>query len=115
MIKYRYNTSLYLTPCSQSPMDDADYINILDLKVTGPGSIPQKPLALVAKLSDSERSALESGRTQRTLTGQSKRLRVDIDAAPMEIQYCMSIQHSPTFIFVTTVGESVLSTLQKRS
>ena len=59
-IKDRESTSLFLTSYSQSPMDDADKVNILNS--TGPGSTPQEPLALVAKLSDSERSELESGR-----------------------------------------------------
>ena len=39
-------------------MDDSEKVTILD--GTGPGSTPQEPLALVAKMSDSERSALES-------------------------------------------------------
>ena len=39
-------------------MGDADKVTILNR--TGPGSTPQDPLALVAKMSDSERSALES-------------------------------------------------------
>ena len=41
-------------------MDDAEKVTILN--GTGPGSTPQEPLALVAKLSNSERSALESKR-----------------------------------------------------
>jgi hypothetical protein len=53
------STSLFLTPYSQSSMADADKVTILNR--TGPGSTPQEPLALVAKMSDSERSALESG------------------------------------------------------
>jgi hypothetical protein len=40
-------------------MDDSGKVTILN--PTGPGSMPQEPLALVAKLSDSERNALESG------------------------------------------------------
>ena len=51
-------TSLFLTPYSQSPMGDTDKVIILN--GTGPGSSPQEPLALVAKMSDSERLALES-------------------------------------------------------
>ena len=58
-IKDRTNTTLFLTPYSQSPMGDADKVTVLNR--TGPGSTPQEPLALVAKMSDSERSALESG------------------------------------------------------
>ena len=59
-IKERESTSLFLTPYSQSPMDDTDKIAIID--GTGPGSTSQEPLALVANMSDSERSELESGR-----------------------------------------------------
>ena len=51
---------LFLSPYNQSPLDDTEKVNILDR--TGAGSTPEEPLALVAKLSDSERSALESGR-----------------------------------------------------
>jgi hypothetical protein len=55
----RTSTTLFLTPYSQSPMDDSGKVTILN--PTGPGSTPQEPLALVVKLSDSERNALESG------------------------------------------------------
>ena len=55
-IKDRESASLFLTPYSQAPMDDTEKVT------TGPGSTPQEPLALVAKISDSERSELESGR-----------------------------------------------------
>ena len=55
-IKDRTNTSLFFTPYSQSPMGDDDKVTILNR--TGSGSTPQEPLALVAKMSDSERSAL---------------------------------------------------------
>ena len=58
-IKDPSSISLFITPCSQSPMHDADKVDIL--KGTGPGSTPQEPLALVAKMSDSDRIALESG------------------------------------------------------
>ena len=40
-------------------MDDADKVAILSR--TSPGSTPQEALALVAKISDSERSVFESG------------------------------------------------------
>ena len=99
-IKDRENTSLYLTPYSESPMDDAEKVTILN--GTGPGSTPQEPLALVAKMSDSERRDLESERRD----GLSS-------ATPTEIRYGMSIQHSPFFLFVS-VGGSVLSALRRR-
>ena len=54
---------------------------------TGPGSTPQEPVALVAKMSDSERSALESdGRGG--LASASKL------TTPPEIRCGMFIQHS---------------------
>ena len=52
------STSVFLTSYSQSPMDDTEKLTILN--GTGPGATPQEPLALLAKMSDSERSALES-------------------------------------------------------
>ena len=62
-IENRERTSLFLTSYSQSPMDDTDKVSILNgTGRTGPGSTSQEPLALVAKMSDSERSDLESGR-----------------------------------------------------
>ena len=87
-IKDRESTSLFLTPHSQSPMGKGDKINILNR--TGPGSTPQEPLALVAKMSDSERSALESGRSG-----------LASDATPPDLRYRTSIQQSSTFIFMT--------------
>ena len=54
--------SLFLTPHNQSPMGNADKFTILNRTQAGPGSTPQNPLALVAKMSDSERSALKSRR-----------------------------------------------------
>jgi hypothetical protein len=93
-IKDRTSTSLFLTPYSQSPMGDADKVTILNR--TGPGSTPQEPLALVAKMSDSERSALESeGRGGLASAAEP-------DTTPPEIRYRTSIQHSPTFLFVTS-------------
>ena len=58
-IKDRTNCILFLTPYSQLPTDDADKVAILN-RTTGSGSMPHDPLALVAKMSDSERRALES-------------------------------------------------------
>ena len=86
-------------------MDDTEKITILN--GTGPGSTPQEPLALVAKMSDSERSAMESdGRVGLANAAGSNTTLTDI-------QYGMSIQHSPTFLFLT-VGRSVLSALRRR-
>ena len=90
-IEDRTSTSLFLTPYSQSPMADDDEVTILSR--TGPGSTPQEPLALVAKMSDSERSALESdgrgglARAAEPNTG---------------IRYCTSIQHFLTSLFQTS-------------
>ena len=82
--------SLFLTIYNQSPLDDAEKVNILDR--TGAGSTPQAPLALVAKILNSERSALESGRRGRLM-----------NAEPLpDFQYRSSIQYSSTFLFVLT-------------
>jgi hypothetical protein len=67
-------------------MDDAEKFTILN--GTGPGSTPQEPLALVAKLSDSERSDLESDG------------RGAPDTTSHEIRYCTFIQHSLTSLQV---------------
>ena len=56
-IKDCTNTSLFLTPYSKSPMEDTGKVAILNR--SGLGSTPQEPLAVVAKISDSERSALD--------------------------------------------------------
>ena len=85
-IKDPTSTSLFLTQYSQSSMSDADKIAILNR--TGPGSTPQEPLALVAKMSDSDRSALESGE-RGGLAGAAE--------PDTGIRYRKSIQHSPTF------------------
>ena len=92
-IKDRTSTSLFFTSYSQSPMSDADKVTIRNR--TGPGSTPQEPLALVAKMSESERSALESdGRGGHANTA------AEPDTTPQEIRYRTSIQHSPTFLFI---------------
>ena len=90
-IKDRTSTSLFLTPYSQSLMEDDDKATTLNR--TGLGSTPQEPLALVAKMSDSERTALESGGREE-LEG--------ADTTAPEIRYRMSIQHYPTFLFITS-------------
>ena len=52
--------SLFIPPYIQSLMiGDA---NKVTLNSSGPGSTPQEPIALVLKMSDSERRALESAR-----------------------------------------------------
>ena len=93
-IKDRESTTLFLTPCSQTPMDDAEKVTILN--GIGPGSTPQEPLALVAKMSDSERSALESEERDGLAST------AEPDTEPLDVQYRTSIQHSGTFIFVTS-------------
>ena len=82
-IKNPTSSGLFLTPCSQSPMGDADIVNIL--KGTGPGSTPQEPLALVAKMSDSDRSTLESGRDVEL---------AEADTSSPGIRYRTSVRHS---------------------
>ena len=104
-IQDRTSTSLFLTPYSQSPMADDDKVPILSR--TGPGSTPQGPLGLVAKMSDSERSALESG------GGGGLASAAEPDTG---IRYCTSIQVSSYFFFrnISTVERSVLSTVRRR-
>ena len=93
-IKNRTSTSLFLTQYSESPMGDADKVTIFNR--TGLGSTPQEPLALVAKMSGSERSALESeGRSGLTSAEEP-------DTTSPEIRYRTSIQHCPNFLFVTS-------------
>jgi hypothetical protein len=75
-------------------MDDAEKVTVLN--GSGPGSIPQEPLALVAKMTDSERSDLESdGRGGLTSAAEP-------DTTCLEIRYRTSIQHSPTPVFLTS-------------
>ena len=106
-IKDRTNCILFLTPYSQSPTDDADKVAILN-RTTGSGSTPHEPLALVAKMSDSERSALESeGRGE--LASAS-----ELDTMTPEIRYRTSIQYLPAFLNILTVGGSVLFALRRR-
>ena len=107
-IEDRTITSLFLTPHNQSPMNDADEFTILNR--AGSGSTPQEPLALVAKMSDSERSSLESG--GRGELGSA----AETDTTHPKIRYRTSIQHSPTFLFlnISTVGGSVLSALLRQ-
>ena len=90
-IKDRESTTLFLTPCSETPMDDAEKVTILN--GTGPGSTPQEPLALVAKMSKSERSTLECGRRGGLASG------AEPDIAS---QYRTSIQYSPTILVITS-------------
>ena len=95
-IKDDQSISLFLTSYSKSPMDDANKDIIINRTGTGLGSTPQEPLALVAKMSDSERSILESdGR------GGLESI-AEPDATFPEIRYGASIQHSLTFLFVTS-------------
>ena len=93
MIEDRLNTSLFLTPYSQSPMGDTDKVTALN-RTTGPGSTPQDPLAFVAKISVSPFQFI--GR------GGLKSAGVPDTTPDSEIRYRTSIQHSPTFLFVLT-------------
>ena len=88
-------------------MDDTEKVTILD--GTGPGSTPQEPLALVAKMSDSERSALESdGRVGLANSAEP-------NTTPSEIRYGTCIQHSQfSFPNISTVEGNVLFALRRR-
>ena len=77
--------SLFLTPYNQSPMGNADKFTILNRTQAGPVSTPQNPLVLVAKMSDSERSALKSRRGG----GFAKP-----NTSSQGIRYRTSVQHS---------------------
>jgi hypothetical protein len=73
-------------------MDDADKFTT-SRNGTGPGYSAYAPVALVARLSDSERSALESD---------GRRGHASAAEPDTEIQYRTSIQHSPsTFLIIT--------------
>ena len=97
--------SLFLSPYSKSPMDEADKVIILNLTGTGPGSTPHEPLALVAKMSDSDRSALDFERRS-GLSGLAGA--AEHDTKSPKIQYRTFIQHSLIFLFVTSQLGSVL-------
>ena len=92
-IKNRASTSLFVTSYNQSPMGDDEKVTVLN--DTGLGSTPQEPLALVAKMSGSERSALESERRDGLASAEDS----EPDAIPQEIRYRTSmIQHSSFFL-----------------
>ena len=90
-IKDHESTTVFLTPYSKSPLDDAEKVTILN--GTGPGSTPQEPLALVAKMSDSDRSALDSN------GGVGLSNAAESNTTPSEIRYGKSIQQSRMFFF----------------
>ena len=83
-------------------MDDEDKAIVLNRTGTGPGSTPQEPLALVAKMSDSERRALESERKSAA----------EDDTTSPEIQYRTFIHYTLTFLSITSRLGSVLSALR---
>ena len=69
---------------------------------TGPGSTPQEPLALVAKMSDFERSVLDSeGRSGPSGLASA----AEHDTTSPDIPYRTYIQHSLTFLLVTSLLE----------
>jgi hypothetical protein len=111
-IKDRESSSIFLTPYSKSPMNDADRFTIINN--TGPGYSAYAPVALVAKMSDSERSAssLESDGTRRCgLTNAAAE--PDTTVTHPEIQYRTSTQRfHNNFLFVTScIGGSILCAL----
>ena len=71
-------------------MGDARKVQVAILNRAGPGSTPQKTLALVSKMSDSK-GDLGSGLASAE----------ESDTTLPEIRYSTSIQHFPTLIFVT--------------
>jgi hypothetical protein len=91
------SSSLFLSPFSQSPMDDTDIVTIHDFN--DPGTTPEEPLALAVKLSDFERSAGERDGFA--------------SAAEDTADVRFGRFNTPTFLFVLTscVGGSVLYAL----
>ena len=81
-LKDNTDINLFLTSYSQSPIGDAEKLTTI---LNGTGSTPQEPLALVVKMSDSERSALESD--GRGSLGSS----TGPDTTPADNRYCTSI------------------------
>ena len=75
-------------------MGDVGKVSILNRTVLG--ATLQEPLALVAKMSDFERNALESGRRGGLASA------AEPDTMPPEARYCTSIQYSPTVLFITS-------------
>ena len=108
-IKDSESMSLFITPLSKSPMDEADKAIFLNRTGAGPGSTPQEPLALVTKISDSERSALDSEGRIGLASAAAQH-----DTTSPEIQYRTFIQHSLTFLFVISQLGSVLSPLRRQ-
>ena len=82
-IKDPTNSMLFLTPYSQSPTGETEKIAILNR--TGPGCTQHEPLALVAKMADSKRSALESKRRGELASA------AEADSMAPEIRYRTSI------------------------
>jgi hypothetical protein len=82
-------------------MGDADIVTILNL--TDPGCTPEKPLAFVAKLTDSQPSAGERG----GLASATEDTAADVRFGRF---------NTPTFLFILTscVGGSVLYALRRR-
>ena len=66
-------TSLYLSTSSQTPMDDGHRLSLLN--GSGPGSIPQEPMALVVKSSESERNTLAAVRTSANISASFRKVR----------------------------------------
>jgi hypothetical protein len=54
------STSLFITASTQEPLDDKAKVSIVIFP--GPGCTPNEPMALVAKVSGSDRSALEANK-----------------------------------------------------
>src|ERR1700733_13079558 len=56
------STSLFITASTQEPLNDTT--NVLIVTFPGPGCTPNEPMALVAKVSGADRSALEGKKTK---------------------------------------------------
>ena len=98
-IKHSTSSSLFLTPYKKSPMGDSEKLAILNPS-TGSESTAQEPLELVAKMSNSERSALEAGRRGGLKSAVS-------DTTSPEIQYRTSHSTLSFFSFRTNISRVV--------
>jgi len=72
--------SLFIATSSQTPIDDAGCLSIL--AYPGPGCTPNEPMALVATLTDTDRSRLDVKRPEAIL------LPAQEGETPFEMQYC---------------------------
>jgi hypothetical protein len=79
-IDVNIQTSLFVSPSSQAPMDDTGRVSIL--AYPGPGCTPNEPMALVAMCPDSDRGLSDVKRPETVLLPPQE------GPTPFEAQYC---------------------------